>query len=305
MMISEDSKLVMTMGRSVGIVYNQTSIESRMGKCSYMYDGATFGRVNHGCGCAAKHKDCGTPDSPYNNQDCDIVDGGYKNCKNNTNKSPDVETCWCYSQSLDPSTPKPADATTTDQQCFFSGPALYPPAGMLDNELHKMVKERLYNQANPPTEELPGTNGTIRRKAEYWNEVVVEGEELRNLLEANPRHAYAAFVYIKGSGPAAQTQALQLQQDTFQAYGGELVPVLEIDTAVDVRCTAPFLEASNMPTITTTTSWDGKTCQDQQYGQCGGRTWAGPQKCCNDWVCEKQSDEYSQCQPKTGIETVV
>jgi len=292
-------EVAVTMKRYAGILYNQTSIENIMGKCVYMYDGATFGRVNHGCGCAAKRGGCGPPDSAYGNQDCEYEDRSHRSgikedtCHNNTESSPDVDNCWCKANHRDHDTPRPEDTKTESQQCFFRLGGIYPANGPFPDELHDFVKARLWNQANPPTETL--SNDEIRYKQEYWNEIVIEGEELRNKLNENPLHAITAFIYVSGSF-AGKQKAQLMQQQILAEYGGLEIPIVELDPHVDTRCSGPFRMKRDMPTTTTTqttTTWDGYSCADQ-FDQCGGKIWEGP-TCCKVGECAAENDYYAAC----------
>lgn len=309
MMTKHDTHdVAVTMNRYAGILYNQTSIEKIMGKCVYMYDGATFGRVNHGCGCAAKVGGCGPPDSAYGNQDCQYKDRSHRSgiiedtCHNNTEISPDVDSCWCKTKHRDHDTPRPEHTRTESMQCFFRLGGIYPPHGPLPDELHEFVKARVWNQENPPTETLG--NGEIRYKQEYWNEIVIEGEELRNKLNENPLHAIAAFLYV-GHSYAGKQKAQHMQRQIMEEYGPPAIPIIELDHHVDTRCSGPFRKARHMPTTTTTqttTTWDGHSCADQ-YAQCGGNGWQGP-TCCKVGQCVYGNDYYSDCQVGSDVVTV-
>jgi len=148
----------------------------------------------------------------------------------------------------------------------------------------------------------PERIGNAVLKGEFWNEVIVEAEELRNRLIENPLHAYAAFMYIKGN-PDGKKKAQQMQQQIQREWGEPAVPIVEMDPEVDTRCTAPFRLKSDMPSttmFTTTTSWDGQDCAEN-YSQCGGKDWKGPTCCQHDWECSRADDFYSGCTaPSSG-----
>lgn len=227
-----------------GLVFNQTAVETDVGKCAYMYEAHSFARVNRGCGCASKYQaNCGQPAAPYQNQDCKYESWDVAewtpipgSCKNNTESTKNVERCWCKSQDRAPMTPSPEDMTTTSQQCYFRLPAMYPPNGVFPSELHEMVTSRIANQeaANETLED-----GRIRWRQEYWNELILDGERLDALLSAgNPRHAVAAIIYIRGMG--GFPYARQVQRYYKKHYGGPKVPIVEMDTKVDATCSGPF-----------------------------------------------------------------
>jgi len=288
MMMHDTFAPAVTMSRYAGIVFNQTTIEAAAGKCVYLYDGATFNRVNRGCGCAARHNGCGQ-EGAYWNQDCDYGDPvNHQNirpetCHNNTETSPDVDECWCKSDNL--RVPRPEDAKTIDQQCFFRAGGLYP-SHPLQPEFHEFVGARIANQeTNGGIEEVHGLDD-VRYKQEYWNEVVVDGEVLGNLLR-NPNvtntHAVSAFLYVEGIGDGKQ-KAVQMQKQAFHDYGYPIIPIVAFDTSVDVRCSGPFKEASGLPTTSAGPApWAGGCASE--FEQCGGVGNQGSDCCEEGLVC--------------------
>lgn len=227
-----------------GLVFNQTAVETRIGKCAYMYDAHTASRVNRGCGCASKYdRNCGQDAAPYKNQECEYADWDKAEwtpipgtCKNNTDLSPLVERCWCNSQDRHPSTPLPKDAITTSQQCYFKLPAMYPPKGNFSSELRDMMQARIANQADA-SEILE--DGRVRWRQEYWNELVIDAEMLREMYEeGNPGNAVAALIYIRGMG--GKPFAREVQKLLKHTYGGQKIPIIQMDTKVDASCSGPF-----------------------------------------------------------------
>jgi len=82
----------------------------------------------------------------------------------------------------------------------------------------------------------PERIGNAVWKGEFWNEVIVEAEELRNRLIENPLRADATFMYSMVN-PDGKKKAQEMQQ---QIQRGEpAVPIVEMDPEVGTRCTAP------------------------------------------------------------------
>jgi len=305
-MVTHDTNNVkITMDRAAGIIFNQTSVESTIGKCAYLYDGQTFNRVNHGCGCPSMHPgSCDAMDTAYRNQDCEWKHPESHSgpipgtCKNNTEISPDVDECWCKSSHPRKDFHSPAELNTMDQQCFFkSGGLIVGESG--NSELHEFVKARIASQSSSPTETRSGA--TIHR-IEQWNELVVDAGPLVDVMRDDVSHGVLAFMYVKGVD-AGKKFARQMQQEALGDYGG-MIPIVEIDTAVDVRCRGPFNAASSLPTTTTTRGG----CRIE-HEQCGGEDWQG-ETCCaegltcyadNQWyaACKKNHDSHIDCCPRT------
>jgi len=234
----ETNNIAVTMGRDAGIIFNQAAVETVFGKCSFMYDAATFSRVNRGCGCAADPNYCGNHGSAYDNEDCDWggnprswnqpVEGS---CKPNTATSPDVAECRCDA----PNPRFPMPQRTTDLQCFWPGVALNGTEGTVPNQLRDMLLHRLENQVG--TEDVGEPQ--LRYKQEYWNEIVLDAEILVQALHRDPRSAVSAFMYVRGHG-VGRDKANRMSQKAFEDYGGSRIPVIELDPGVDGACNGPF-----------------------------------------------------------------
>lgn len=239
MLMHDTNNIAVTMGRDAGIIFNQTAVETVFGKCSYMYDGATFHRVNRGCGCSSQQAYCGNHGSPFDSEDCDwggnprewntVVEGS---CHPNTVTSPDVAQCAC-DNTVDPR--DPVVERTTDLQCFWQGAAINGTGATLPSKLRDMLLQRIEHQGG--TEDVG--EASIRYTQEYWNEIVLDAEVLTNALTTDPRSAVAAFVYIRGHGPG-RVKANAMSQKAAEDYGGPPIPVIEMDPAVDGSCNGPF-----------------------------------------------------------------
>jgi hypothetical protein len=245
MLNHETRNVAVTMSRDAGIVFNQTAVETVFGKCSYMYDGATFHRVNRGCGCDSDVPYCGNHGSPWNNEDCDWAGNPRTwnqpvpgSCHPNTATSPDVVQCR---YDVNQKHPIPdgglSQLSTTAIQPFWPGVALNGTEGKVEDQLRGMLLSRIENQAAIPTEDVHEAH--LRYKQEYWNEIILDAEVLTNALNADPRAAVAAFIYVRGHGPG-RDKANRMSQKAVQDYGGPPIPVIELDPGVDAVCNGPF-----------------------------------------------------------------
>merc|ERR1719387_2785690 len=114
-MLNQNYIFSTTMQRVLGFVFNQQMVEQDFGKCSYIWDGASFSRYNHGCGRGATVTNCADPHSAFMNH-CPSTG---KIC---TANDTEVVKGLC-----EPFGKMPVPKTPTDAQCYFSGPALdYP-----------------------------------------------------------------------------------------------------------------------------------------------------------------------------------
>lgn len=207
-----------------GMLFNQTAVETKLAKCSYQFDGATFNRLNQGCGCGAGGSmDCDDPMSAFNNVDPESN-------KPATGSSPHVTRCSCES-------PLAFKATkTTDEQCYWKGPAFYLPDGASDDGTRKMLAQRV---ANSEGEEQIGN--IVRVKNEFWNEVVIDGKVLLEELQRDAVRTIPAMVYQKGSA-AAKEQAVVLAKEMASQYHlAAPVPVIAFDKEKDVSTGGPFV----------------------------------------------------------------
>jgi len=213
--------VVVTMGRDSGIIFNQAAVEATLGKCYYMYDAATFTRVNRGCGCPAHHNGCDQPDSAF----ASLATGMH----------PDADECACDSQN--PRIPTPE--RTTDQMCFWRGPSFDTNGGHTDNQLRDMVMQRIANQEGA-TEDVGESH--LRYRQEYWNEIVMDGALMQEEIRSDPRSVVTAFVYVTGHH-GGRNKANRMSQQVVEDFGGPPIPVIEIDP-VDGALNGPFRVAA-------------------------------------------------------------
>lgn len=219
MIMHDSNNIAVTMGRSSGIIFNQEAVETNLGKCSYMFDGATFSRVNMGCGCHSHHHHCSHPESPW-----------YSTA---TGQDSDVEQCTCDSENPRSSnTPE----RTIDVHCLWSGPALDSHGGSSPNQLREMILQRIASQEAQETEDVGESD--VRYRSEYWNEIVLDGTRVLAALDFDIRSVVTAFVYIAGSHGRAAAE--RMSQQAAHDYGGSPIPVIELNPLVDGSVTGPF-----------------------------------------------------------------
>lgn len=193
----------------IGMVFNQTAIETKLGKCYYSYDGGTDLRYNFGCGCGSASTNCSDPQCAYN-----MIDP--KTGKKMTPNSTEISRCHCSS---------PNDA----QNCgYFKGPAFFPDAGA--NELNDMLQQRIRLQA-----------GGIQKLD--WDEVIIDGRLLNDMLLNDPESAISAFVWIKTGGStdaSNKATAQKLSQSFNEKYKFQRTTVIALSTQQDVYQGGPF-----------------------------------------------------------------
>lgn len=215
-------------GAGSGIFFNQTAIESKLAKCSYQFDGATFNRLNRGCGCGSGGaQNCDDPLCAYFNQD--PTDGG-----NATGTSSHVTRCSCEDPRHYPAT------KTTEEQCYWKGPSFYMPDGVSEDATRMMLKQRVENS------EGPDDRDPSIAKNEYWNEIVVDGVVLQEELGKDAVSIIPAMTYAKTSDAAAtasaKEKAVKMAEDMALRYNlATPVPCIAVDTEKDVSTGGPFV----------------------------------------------------------------
>jgi len=203
---------------------NSSLIRTKLGKCSFAWDGGTQGKVNMGCGAhqgrSGNQSFCDEPDSPYKNKCC------APDCKETTTgDSPNVKNSVCSNmdQSKWPTT------WQHGPDCFWKGPAYYPPGGFVPDETHAMLKWRVDHQseAGPDPEHDPMS---------FWNEMVLDGDQVLKQLEQDAAATIPAFVYNPKLDPQAKVMAQKMANALQTKYKmSKPVPVIKVDTSVDVR----------------------------------------------------------------------
>jgi len=211
MMLNRKSHgIKITMSRVAGIVFNQTMVERSIGKCSYMFDGASFNRYNGACGCGALSVDCKDPKSAFGNT-CPSTG---KVC---TVKDREVSRCSCEHMEE----PSRSDVP----QCYWKGAGFNTShVRRSSDQTRDMVKARLRHQDGKDSND----------RLEYWNEVVIDEHLLLAELRKNPELAIPAFIYVKGN-PAGIDYATRMRDDYVKQFNVNTeIPLIAVDPTVDV-----------------------------------------------------------------------
>lgn len=199
-----------TTGDFLGYWVNQTLIKEVLGKCSYVFDGGTDNKYNMGCG---KKAACS-----YTPQACEDKTCAYASRDPATNYATYVNGDSEVVKGM--AAPECTDAGT----CAFKGPAFYKEDGMVADETFGAWKWRAEHGAG---------------EEHLWNELVLDGELMKQYLHHNPAGTILAIVYASSFHPggvaAGRTAALRMA-DTFKTEWGmaEAVPVIKVDLSVDV-----------------------------------------------------------------------
>lgn len=257
-MITEQETMKTFAAQKVGIAFNMSSVESQLHKCSYVYDGATDRKLNGGCGCGSLGTEACDALSAYDNNDCalpnpfsvaqDCKDACYNNgstCIKAAPNTQDVEPCYCSSTHLTAKYPGYNIDSTTQAQCYFKAKNFYTGLNgtgteTSTDETRDMLKRRMTSQETPTTtQELE--DGTLRYKPEYWNEIVLDGWRIFQMLDGEfPAHLVVAIVYDKHDEVAvvnAQSMANEMK-DNYRMHSP--VPIIAYDLTVNVTETGPF-----------------------------------------------------------------
>jgi hypothetical protein len=153
-------KMLFQQGNMGGFVYWPKTV-APMVMCSYGQDGATDGRINHGCGCMMSQACGGDADA------CPSACENYNPRTGNefSRNSSMFSDCHCvHGESL-------------TEHCFWEGPSFYHGEGT--DELRNMVKQRYKSMDTAATE---------------WNEVVVDSKAHDEALKQDAAGLIAAFV---------------------------------------------------------------------------------------------------------------
>jgi len=195
-----------TMDRVAGVVFNQSMVEQSIGKCSYMFDGASFNRYNGAGGGAAATTDCEDPASAFGN----VCPSTGKQC---TVKDSEVTRCSCESMQE----PSLSDVP----QCYWQGAGFeHTDVRASADQTRKMVKARLRHQDGKDSND----------RLEYWNEVVIDEHLLIEQLNRDPVPVIPAFIYVKGDA-AGIDFARKMRDDYKQQFDVTAdIPLIAVDT---------------------------------------------------------------------------
>lgn len=233
-MITENKALASFGNRRVGYVFNQTMVESKWTRCSYIWDGASFNLYNRGCGDGAPSGKCGDDENNAFNNKC----GSDKH----TCTANDDEVKRAVCTVAGGARAVPADHAG-HAQCVFPGPA-FDYRGQDDYKPNKdytreMAKQRLkYNDGS----DNEGPN------LEKNNEVVLDEELLIKDIWENPITAIPAVLYTKSNNAAGinRMYAAKVRDDLCNIFGcgqngGGTIPLVMVDDT-EYQKGGPFFE---------------------------------------------------------------
>lgn len=220
MLVSEGGTFMDSIGRRVGIVFNQTLVQTKWTRCSYAWDGATNNKYNVGCGNGAPGSDCAVDGTAFQN----ICPSSGKLC---TASDPESKLGVCK-QFGGTTFGLPAQHSGVFQ-CSVPGPAINfhdqdgwtPEPSALDN-LRGMVKWRLANQ--------DGKDGSPPElKIKMWNEIVLDTRLLMPDVWNDPAIAIPAITYWKGDKNArADAKAMRDEYCKINKLDAK-IPLIAID----------------------------------------------------------------------------
>jgi hypothetical protein len=237
-MTNKDSKAFAGFaGRAAGYVFNQTMVETKWTKCSYIWDGASFNLLNRGCGDGTTSNACGPTENNAFNNKC-----GPKLDHTCTAADDEVKRKICDVAGGSAPVPKKHDS---EPECMFPGPA-FDFHGQDDFKPGKdytrvMAEQRMLNNDGSDNE---GPN------IEKNNEVVLDEELLIPDIWKDPTMAITGIVYSKktNQGGLNKKYAMQLQTDVCKHLGcdengGGMIPLVMVDD-VDYQENGPFFDDS-------------------------------------------------------------
>lgn len=206
------NRIKLGLGRPVGIVLDQTKVETRFGKCAYIFDGADFNGYNSGCGDGAPGQ-CGSGKSAFDN----ICPSTNKICT-----ADDVEV---HRKMCKPDGPGAVPSTGSDWQCYFSLPALDWPRAGRPNHLRDMAKARAARQVGSDS------HGPL---IEEWNEVVIDDHLMIPDLRKDPASVITAFIYKK-SHPFGKAWVTAMRVKFSKEYKIDVdkIPIVGVDDTID------------------------------------------------------------------------
>lgn len=213
-----------------------------MGRCTYQYDGTSWGRYNRGCGSTAPNGEgfCEDKTSAWWNKDP-------KTGEECTDKSDVVLKDYCPKRKRAGTAPM----RSGDSPCFWKGPAFYPKGGFIKSETHDMMSQRIANQKD------------YGDQVSTWDEVVLDAAILLEELRRDPAAVVSAMVYddsgdVSKTGEAKKTAMRMAKKMQAEFNMNSPVPVVGVDTQLHVHAQpdipGPFFYGEKMTTQTTTTT---------------------------------------------------
>jgi len=209
------NRIKLGLDRPVGIVLDQTKVETRFGKCAYIFDGASFTGYNSGCGDGAPSQVCGSGKSAFDN----ICPSTGKIC---TADDDEVHRKMCK-----PDGPAAVPGTGADRQCYFSLPALDWPRTGKPNHLRDMAKARAARQTGSDV------HGHL---IEEWNEVVMDDHLMIPELRKDAASVITAFIYKKSChGGWCKGWVTDMRAKFAKEYKIDVdtIPIVGVDDTID------------------------------------------------------------------------
>jgi hypothetical protein len=227
-MIDDKTKAIAAFGeRRAGYVFNQTMVESRWAKCSYIWDGASFRLYNRGCGDGAPADTCDKDaDSAYNNQ-CS-KSGAKHTC---TPADDEVKRAICAGPPGGDRPVPPTHGGAGNAECVFPGPAFgytgQDNYEFMPDHTRYMAKMRLKYNYGADSE----GNNSMKN-----NEVVLDEELLIKDIWEDPVSAIPAILYTARTdiGGINRNKAIAIRDDLCNVFGctqngGGLIPLVKVD----------------------------------------------------------------------------
>jgi hypothetical protein len=226
MMNEKTGNVAVNFGVPTAWYINTTKIRTKLGKCSYAYDGGTDGKYNGGCGCHSPSASCDDPTCAYKN----MCDG--QTC---TNMSTCVTSYWCKNK-MD----KRPTSWEEGTNCYWKGPAWYPGANAPD-ETHGMLDWRVTHQSKTGQGDKQHQDNHMN-----WNEMVLDGKLLLEEMREDPAATLPTIVYITSVNPGAVNTAKNMAQQFTAKYPSSVrksIPLIKLDTNVDAskKDSKPFV----------------------------------------------------------------
>jgi len=221
----DSNKTMLGLGRSTGFAFNQSMVEKKWAKCSYIWDGASGNKYNNGCGDGAPGHNC---DKDSGSAFYNICPSTGKTC---TGKDIEVTRAKCQPYGGE----HPVPPTHGGQpQCFFPGPALdyhqqsdFTPG---EDKMRDMAVDRVKYNGGKDTE---GPN------IEKWNEVVLDEHLLLPDMWYDPAPVLVAFLYTASQKPISLKNAQAMRDEFGDFYGVKDIPLVEVDDNGDKE-SGPF-----------------------------------------------------------------
>jgi len=217
-MLKPDGVTAIGLQRSTGIMFNTSLIETKLGRCTYQYDGGSLGRYNRGCGTMAYNGEggCKKKNSAWYNIDP-------KTGKEATGDAQCVLDDYCPVRIANGK--EPVDSGSPP--CFWKGPAFDRAKGFGESESHEMLEQRIRNQHK------------IYDLMTTWDEVVIDAELLYDELVRDPARAVIAMLYHWSpdfrktdiAKEAALAMAMEMQKEFNMS---EPVPLVAVDTTMNI-----------------------------------------------------------------------